>query len=640
MSLKDRVFDKIKADGRQSPRWIPAPIRLGIRRISGGQRWTAQLIRGLFWRYRHFVLLALSANLAAAFFEGSTMAIFTVALETLAGEINTESTSSLGTLSTLTDSLRSRMGTSGLFFFLVGAAVVTQLLRSGLDFLSGVATSYLTAWSEGDLRRRMFRQMMGMSYGQISSYKTGDLVSYAEHVNHIGRIIIWTNQFIGSLFIVVAYSIILLWLSWTMTVAAVAALLLLSLGLRRITKKIHKISQHFGDAGVRFNERIVEYLRGMRLIHTFAREEYARTSVNSIISEAIRSQRQGLIWGYGVSPIVQSLTVIGVAAFLVIGYFGVLRSDTSLIPRLITFVFILYRLLPRITSINGTIASISQHLPYASRIAAILRTDNKEFVWSGQQPFDSLKEEITFQNVSFSYEVGKEKSGKVAPAVENLSFSLPRGSITALVGASGSGKSTIANLLLRLYDPTDGQLLVDQMDLKTFKIDDWRNRIGVVDQDTFIFHSTIAENIRFGRLDASQEEIEVAAKIANAHDFISELTHGYETVVGDRGYRLSGGQRQRITIARAIVRQPDVLILDEATSALDSQSERLIQKSLEELRRERTLVVIAHRLSTVMIADKILVLERGRIVETGTHDELLNQDTFYKHLWRIQLMSQ
>jgi ABC-type multidrug transport system fused ATPase/permease subunit len=208
--------------------------------------------------------------------------------------------------------------------------------------------------------------------------------------------------------------------------------------------------------------------------------------------------------------------------------------------------------------------------------------------------------------------------------------------MVALVGESGGGKSTIADLILRLFEPDTGAILVNDIPLREYLLADWRGKIGVVSQDAFLFHSSIRDNIAFGRLDATDLEIERAAKSAHAHDFIQKLEKQYDTIIGDRGHRLSGGQRQRIAIARAIVRRPEILVLDEATSDLDSNSERIIQRALDELRSNRTIIAIAHRLSTVAMADEILVMEQGRIVERGTHTKLLNSKGRYAHMWQLQ----
>lgn len=564
------------------------------------------------------------------------MAIFTLALELLAGQISSESVISsdaLGTLGTLTEGLRTQLGVGGLFLLLISLAVLTQLLRSGLQFGARVAAAYLTAWVEGDLRRRLFHQFTHVSYAQISQYKTGDLVTYAEQVTRVGSMLMALNSLISLSFIVIAYAVILLWLSWSMTLAALIAFLLLSSSLRKITQNIRQISRRFIDASVSFNENLVEYLGGMRLLHTFSRVDFAAKNLEHVINESVKARRLGLFWNATIPPLVESITVVGLALFLVVGYLFIDSLGNTTIPRMITFVFVLYRLLPRITAFNSHIGNVSTGLPFATRIAEMLRTDDKEYLVSGDTPFPGLQKSIEFHNVTLRYQDNE------SPAVTTLSFRISSGSMVALVGASGSGKSTTTNLLLRLYDPTDGEITVDGIDLRQLKLEDWRNHIGIVDQETVIFNSSVAENIRFGKLDADPDEIIAAAKVANAHEFILNLVEGYDTLVGDRGYRLSGGQRQRIAIARAVLRDPDILIFDEATSALDSKSERLIQDALDELRQERTLVVIAHRLSTVAAADQIFVLDEGAIVESGTHQEMLHIDGVYAALWRLQSKS-
>ena len=247
----------------------------------------------------------------------------------------------------------------------------------------------------------------------------------------------------------------------------------------------------------------------------------------------------------------------------------------------------------------------------------------------GKTSFSGLNNGITFENVSFSYPNKKD-------VISNLSLNIPKGRTMAIVGESGAGKSTIADVIIRLYKPEDGKIFVDGTDYMDFILSDWLKHIGMVSQDTFIFHASVRENIKMGKMDATEEEMIQAAKIANAHQFIIEMPKGYDTVVGDRGIKLSGGQRQRIAIARAAVRDPDILILDEATSALDNISEEVVKEALQEAGRNRTNIIIAHRLSTIEHADKIVVMDRGKIVQQGTHEELIKTKGPYFSLYQTQ----
>ncbi|MCL4831302.1 MAG: ABC transporter ATP-binding protein/permease [Caldilineaceae bacterium] len=631
-TFKSRLSNFIDVRNERNPSWIPAGIRRGIRRVSGGDSWTAQMLRGLLWQYRWLVGLALAANIAAAVFEGSTMAIFTLALQALSGDLSNGLTISLGIFDPMIEGIVSGYSASNLFMIFIGMAVVSQLLRSGLQFGGQVATSYLVAWLEGDLRRRLFRQFVSVSYPQISRYKVGDLISYVEQIVRVGNMLTGVNKLLSDGLLVLAYVCVLLWLSWPMTLAAVGALLLLMTALRGINSKLRTLSERFMNASIAFNENILEYLQGIRLVHTFGRKEYVLDTIEPIVVDSVQARRQGSVRYSTITPIYQSLTVVGVAAFLLIGYIW-MGGNLSAIPRLLTFVFVLYRLLPFVTVMNNNFASIYDSMPFANRVAEILRTDDKEFPRSGNHPIDQLRQGIDFRAVVLRYpETDKD-------AIHELTLTIPQGKMTAFVGASGAGKSSIVNLLTRLYDPTGGEILADGVPIGEYALADWQTLFGVVDQDTFVFNASVADNIRFGRLEASQAEVEAAARIANAHDFIQELHNGYATVVGDRGFRLSGGQRQRIAIARAVVRQPNVLIFDEATSALDSQSERLIQDALEGLRQERTLIVIAHRLSTIAKADQILVLDEGILTESGSHSELLDRNGRYASLWKLQSSS-
>ncbi len=629
-SSRDRLTQHVKQETHKSPDFIPGRIRGFIRLLSGGERESARLLRGLLWKFRYFVLLLLLSSLLAALFEGGSYAIFTVALEILSPESSGASLASLGAIGEAIARYQTNLSTQQLFMALVGTAVISQLLRTGLTLVSKIAAAFLTAWSEGDLRRRLFRQFVGMSYEQVGGYKTGDLAAYMEQVTQVGRLLMSISNLFSLLLTVLAYVALLFWLSWQVTLGALVALALLSASMRRIIIRIRTLSRRFVQAGVAVNERVIEYLSGIRVIHLFHRADEAIADTTQAIDQGVRARRLAITWKSLVDPLVEGTAVLGLAAFLVVGVWLVEQTGSTSMARLGVFVFVMYRLLPRITTLNGYLANISSSLPFAERVAGMLARQDKLFTVSGKRPFTRLQDTIRFEQVSLRYAPAD------ASALDRISFTIDQGRSYAFVGHSGSGKTSIVNLLLRLYDPTAGRILVDGVDLRELNLADWRARIGVVDQDAFLFNRTIADNIRLGKLTATDEEVQAAARIANAHEFIVQFPEGYGTVVGNRGANLSGGQRQRITIARAIVRDPQILIFDEATSALDSESERLIQAALDQIRQDRTVVVIAHRLATVTAVDRIMALEAGKIVEEGDHQTLLRRDGRYAALWRLQ----
>jgi ATP-binding cassette subfamily B protein/subfamily B ATP-binding cassette protein MsbA len=297
----------------------------------------------------------------------------------------------------------------------------------------------------------------------------------------------------------------------------------------------------------------------------------------------------------------------------------------------VTFVVALQRLNGTFGTIATSLAALNTNAALLDLLNKLLEPADKQFRRRSGLKFKSLQQGITLRNLTLQY--GPE----LQPALRNINLNIPSGSTVALVGSSGAGKSSLADLLVGLYEPTEGQMLVDGKPLNDFDLISWQQQLGVVSQDTFLFNATIAENISHGSPNATRAQIVEAAEKAQAAGFISDLPDGYDTLIGERGYLLSGGQRQRLSLARAILRDPELLILDEATSALDTQSERLVQQAIDQFERQHTVLVIAHRLSTIVKADLICVLEKGQIVEQGNHQELLEKHGIYAGLWRQQV---
>lgn len=577
---------------------------------------------------RNWSLLAINllTNLLSALLEGSTLGVIYLAISLLSeGSQNQQLSPVLKTLLSIVP-----LPTGLLFLALLGGAVILQALLALCNYGNKVSAAYLSARAQPQVTGRVFEQIMSFSFACASHYKIGDLVMFANNAAlTVNNQIQTLNGLVVNLTFNLVYAAILISLSPLLALVAVVLAVVMIVVQRQLLPRLRTAAHRLNSAQVELSKQMTENIQALRLLHTFGTQERSTHEVGVLLREVqIQLQQRAKIF-YLPEPILDILPILSLAILAALAY-GMSDSPETILPLLVTFLLALQRLSIRLRGVAGAFTQLADNSANMQRLNSILETSDKQFVLVGGEPFESLQIDICFEQVSLSY------TDDESLALQNLSFRIAKNQVTALVGQSGAGKSSIVDLLIGLYQPSLGQITINGKSLHCYNQASWRQQIGVVSQDTFIFNSSILDNLRYGAPEATVEQVIEAAKAAQAHQFILDLPDGYETTVGERGYRLSGGQRQRLALARAILKQPEVLILDEATSALDSESERLIQQALAKFQQNRTVIVIAHRLSTIVEADQIIVLEKGQVIEIGDHKKLLKKQGRYTQYWNLQ----
>lgn len=524
-------------------------------------------------------------------------------------------------------------GREGALFIVCGFLVLTFFGKNLFRYLSLYFLAPVRNGIVRDLRQKMLRKMLDLPLSFFSEERKGDLMSrFSADVQEVEWSIMGVMEALVREPIVITGSLAyMLWVSPALTGFVFGLLLFSGIIIGGIGKSLRKQS---GEAQSRLGlvmSLVEETLGGLRILKGFNAERwqgerfgrendgYARTITRL-------SRRRDLA-----SPLSEFL---GISIASVLLWYGAKQVFAGHItgPTFITFLYAFYSITEPAKAFSAATYSIRKGMGALERVEAVLDADVAIRDSETALEIGHFEKKIEFRNVSFQYQNAERG------ALENIQFELQKGKVVALVGASGAGKSTIADLLPRFYDPTEGQILLDGKDLRDLRLRDLRSLMGIVSQEAILFNDTVRNNIAFSTTDASAKDVESAARAANAHEFIIQLPEGYDTNIGDRGSKLSGGQRQRLTIARALLKNPPILILDEATSALDSESEKLVQAALERLLENRTALVIAHRLSTVQHADEIIVLDAGRIVERGTHESLMREGRVYRKLVELQAL--
>ena len=509
---------------------------------------------------------------------------------------------------------------------IIAIFVVRGLFWYGQNYLM----SYVGQSVIIDIRAAVFKKLQRLSVSFYDKNKTGTIMSYVTNdVNALQSAMVEnTIEMITEGFILIGSVVAMIYLDWRLTLFTVCTFPVVLWFMEFFGKKIRKTGGRIQECTADITSVLQESVASARVIKSFVREDYEVDRFDVENRANFRANMKNAQLMATLTPVVELVAAIGVTMIIWYGGNNVING-TITAGSLVAFLTYAVNISNPIKRLTRVIGNIQKALAAAQRVFMIIDMPEEIAESRDAKQLPEVSGKVEFQNVSFAY----DDKGNV---ITDLSFSVKPGEVIAIVGPSGAGKSTIANLLPRFYDVNKGDIKIDGHSVREVTLDSLREQVGIVPQETMLFNGSVYNNILYGRLDATKEEIEAAAKAANAHDFIMQLTDGYETKLGDRGVNLSGGQRQRIAIARAILKNPRILILDEATSALDTESERVVQEALDRLMVGRTSFVIAHRLSTVKNADKILVLEKGNLVESGTHDELLALDGMYAHLYKIQ----
>ncbi len=531
------------------------------------------------------------------------------------------------------DSLIARLGVKDIFaqlLILTFLSFIIWGLESVFEYAYARLWRNLAQAIQHDLRLDAYEHLQSLELAYFEDRSTGGLMSIlSDDINQLERFldvgandiiqVTTTAVVVGAAFYILAPDV-----AW-MTIVPIPFILWGSIAFQRLlapryTEVREKVSL--------INSQLANNLTGITTIKSFTAEEYELARIEAQSQGYSLSNKRAIALSAAFVPLIRMIILLGFSGIMLFGGMNVVAGKLA-VGTYSVLVFLTQRLLWPLTRLGETLDQYQRAMASTTRVMNLLDTPIAMHSGDTPLPVDKVRGELVLKDVTFAYH-------DRPPVIENLSLHIPAGKTIAIVGSTGSGKSTVVKILLRLYEVQGGTITLDGIELRQIRLEDLRRAIGLVSQDVFLFHGTVRENIAYGSFDATLTEVMAAAEIAEAHEFISRLPQGYDTIVGERGQKLSGGQQQRIAIARAILKNPPILILDEATSAVDNETEAAIQRSLEKITKNRTTIAIAHRLSTVRNADCIYVMEYGKLVEQGRHEELLEQQGIYAMLWRVQ----
>lgn len=599
------------------------------------------ILRRFIPPYKFRVIKSVLYNLLHAVFGSASIAMLVPILnvifndqkevtELVPFQLNVESISQI--FNYYITSIKITYGPSSTLILIGCIAIFTTALKTGFAYLGAYELIYIRNGVVRDIRRKIYAKILFLPLPFFSEERKGDIISrMTGDVQEVEASVMSSlDMLFQSPIVIIIYLGAMLLMSWQLTLFVFILLPIMGLLIGRVGKNLKRHSWEGQTKMGAILALMEETLSGLRIIKAFNAENKMKQKFSSE-NEAYRRIQNRLMRRRSLAhPMSEFLGTIVIVIILWFGGTLVLNHSSSLSAAgFISYIGFFYSIINPAKNLTNAYYSVQKGLAAMDRIDVILAADSTIQEPENPQKIEQFQKEITYIHVNFSYNDSKQ-------VLKDINLVIPKGKTIALVGQSGSGKSTFVDLLPRFYDVKEGKITIDGTDIRNLSFYNLRELMGNVNQDPILFNDTIYNNIAFGVENVTREEVENAARIANAHDFILQTEHGYDTVIGDRGGKLSGGQRQRLSIARAVLKNPPIMILDEATSALDTESEKLVQEALDNLMRNRTSIVIAHRLSTIKNADLICVFHEGEIVEQGTHEELLSQNGIYTKLYNMQ----
>ncbi|MEQ8821876.1 MAG: ABC transporter ATP-binding protein [Sumerlaeia bacterium] len=516
-------------------------------------------------------------------------------------------------------------------FYIVGILILFTVLRAAMEYFAKLQITSVVYRGLHQIRLDLYTSVLALDLAAFQSRTTGNLIARMNSdVSQIRTIMQQSlSQSILVPFQIVGYLAALLYLSVQITLITIVALPFIILPIALLSRTLRRLSKADAEEDAYLVDVMQETFQGMPIVKAYGTEKHESSRFRDVSKGQLKRQIRRMRIRLAGGPIVEVMTTAAMGLVLLAGTYVVMKARLLGTAEFIAYLAALTRFYKPLKGLSNGWVKVQRGLASAERVFEVIDTEMRVVEKPDAKPLPTLEREIAFEEVAFTYNPDEP------PVLKNLNLRIPKGKMIALVGVAGSGKTTLIRLVPRFFDPTGGRILFDGVDLRDATIKSIRDQIAIVTQETILFDETVAYNIGYGCPKATQEQIEAAARAANAHDFITALPEGYQTRIGERGNRLSGGQKQRLAIARAILRNAPILILDEATSALDNESERLVQDALDHLMEDRTSLVIAHRLSTVRHADEIVVLQNGEIIEQGSHDVLMAGEGRYSELYKI-----